>query len=82
MGSEDRPLCDGNLFVAPSPPSTMTREAVIRSYVHSEDENKLARFTVAKAAMEPLAVANFNCTNSIIYTEVWSHFAEQLRHIL
>ena len=39
----------------------MTREAVIRSYVHSDDESKLARFTVAKAAMEPLAIANFKC---------------------
>lgn len=40
----------------------MSKEAIIRSYTHTEDENKLARFTAAKACMEPLAYANYKCT--------------------
>ncbi|KAL5535533.1 hypothetical protein ACEPAF_3627 [Sanghuangporus sanghuang] len=33
-------------------------DALIRPYVHGDEDNRLVRFTVAKAAMEPLAAAN------------------------
>lgn len=38
-------------------------EAVIRPYDHNDD-NKLVRFMVGKAAMEPLAVANNKGTHA------------------
>ena len=33
-------------------------DALIRPYIHNDEDNKLVRITVAKATMEPLAVAN------------------------
>ena len=38
--------------------TTSQDKAVIRPYVHENEENKLVRFTIGKAAMEPLALGN------------------------
>ena len=50
-------------------PKTMTTsqdKAVIRPYVHENEENKLVRFTIGKAAMEPLALGNIKRNSFLI----------------
>ncbi|KAL5495254.1 hypothetical protein ACEPAI_717 [Sanghuangporus weigelae] len=44
-------------------------DALIRPYVHDDEDYKLVRFTVAKAVMEPLAVANRKvCTHPMVFS--------------
>ncbi|KAI5124686.1 hypothetical protein M0805_004294 [Coniferiporia weirii] len=48
-----------------------SQQAVIRPYLHQDDDNKLVRFMVAKACMEPLAVANHKAMTNPWTIAVW-----------